>query len=61
MAPKKVTTRANTSLDDATKVTLVDKKGKSALTEDTLHVAAENNETGALDSKHPRTEDPPTP
>jgi hypothetical protein len=41
MAPKKVTTKAS-SLDNATKVALVD------------------NETGTVNSKHPRTKDPPT-
>jgi hypothetical protein len=35
MAPKKATTRANSSLDDAVKATLVEKKGKAALTDDT--------------------------
>jgi predicted nucleic acid-binding protein len=36
MAPKKVTTIASTSLDDAMKVALVKKKGKAALANDAL-------------------------
>ena len=51
MASKQVTTRAITSLDDATKVTLAD---------DALQVVAEDNEAGVINNKHPRTEDPHT-
>jgi hypothetical protein len=61
MAPKKVTTRASSSLDETTKVTLVDKKGKATLAEDTLPTITKNNETGVVNNKHPHTEDPPTP
>jgi predicted nucleic acid-binding protein len=34
MAPKKATTRASTSLDDAAKAALAEKKGKAALADD---------------------------
>jgi hypothetical protein len=57
---KKVTTRASSSMDEATKAALVDKKGKAVLADDTLSATVENNETGAVNSKHPRIEDPPT-
>jgi hypothetical protein len=36
MAPKKVTIRDSSSLDKPTKAALIDKKGKAALTKDTL-------------------------
>jgi hypothetical protein len=53
MAPKKVTTRANTSVDDAVKATLSDKKGKATLADDALQAATEND--GVINSQHPRT------
>jgi hypothetical protein len=52
MASKKVTSKATTSLNDAAKATLVEKKGRVALADDTPQVAPENND-GALNSKHP--------
>jgi hypothetical protein len=61
MTPEKVITRASTSLDDATKATLVEKKGKEVLANATLSVVAENNETWAINRKHPWTEDPLLP
>jgi hypothetical protein len=36
-------------------------KGKASCTNDTLPAAAENNEAGAINSKHRRTKDPHTP
>lgn len=60
MASKKVTSKATTSLNDAAKATLVEKKGRVALADGTPQVAPENND-GAINSKHPRTEHPPTP
>jgi hypothetical protein len=53
MTPEKVITRASTSLDDATKAALVEKKGKEVLANATLSVVAENNETWAINRKHP--------
>jgi hypothetical protein len=47
MASKEVTTRASSSLDKATKVALIDKKGKAALVEDT-RPPGENNKTEAV-------------
>jgi hypothetical protein len=61
MAPKKVTTRANTSLDYTTKVALVKKKGKATLANDTLPAVAKNNEAATINNKHTQTKDPPTP
>jgi hypothetical protein len=61
MAPKKVTTRASTALDDATEAALAKKKGNAALTNDTLQTTTKNNEVGAVNRKHPRTKDPLTP
>jgi hypothetical protein len=43
------------------KATLVHKKGKATLAEDTIPATAENNETEEVNSKHPRTKDLPTP
>jgi hypothetical protein len=60
MAPKKVTTRASSSLDDTLKVAFIDKKRKGALADDILPAAAENNKTGTVNSKHPCIEDLPT-
>jgi hypothetical protein len=60
MAPKKVTTRASTALDDATEAAIAEKKGKATLTSDTLQTTTKN-EAGALNRKHPRTKDPLTP
>jgi hypothetical protein len=60
MDPKKVTTRASCSLDEAMKTTLIDKKDKATLAEDTPLTTFENNETEAVNNKHPQTEDLPT-
>jgi hypothetical protein len=49
MAPKKLTSKATTSLDDAMKATLIG---------DVPHEALED---GANNNKRPRTENPPTP
>jgi hypothetical protein len=57
--PKKATSKATTSLDDATKASLTDKKCKAALTIDAPQDAPENNNE-AVNSKHPRTENPPS-
>jgi hypothetical protein len=43
MAPKKLTTKATSSLDEATKTALADKKGKVILTENTCPAIAETN------------------
>jgi hypothetical protein len=59
MAPKKATSKATTSLDNTTKVALTEKKGKVALTRDVPQEAPKND--GAVNSKRPRTENPPTP
>jgi predicted nucleic acid-binding protein len=50
MTPKKATSKATTSLDDATKVVLAEKKGKEALVDDVPHEALED---GAVNSKRP--------
>jgi hypothetical protein len=57
--PKKATSKATTSLDDAMKASLAKKKGKAALTIDAPQDTPENND-GAVNNKHPRTENPPT-
>jgi hypothetical protein len=59
MALKKATTRAITSLDDATEATLAEKKGKTTLTDEAPQAAPKNNDR-AINNKHPQTEDPPT-
>jgi hypothetical protein len=59
MAPKKVTTRASSSLDEDTKVALVDKKGKATLAEETLPATTENK-IEAINNKNPRSEYPST-
>jgi hypothetical protein len=51
MAPKKATSKAITSLDDAAKVALAKKKDKAALTDNVPQEAPEND--GAANSKHP--------
>jgi hypothetical protein len=61
MASKNVITRATTSLDDASKATLIEKKGKAVLADNTLPNVAETNKTGPANSKHPCDEDGPTP
>jgi hypothetical protein len=53
VVPKKATTRARPSLDEATKVVLVEKKGKAALADDTLPATVEN-ETEATNNKPPQ-------
>jgi hypothetical protein len=58
MAPKKATLKATTSLDDATKVALTEKKGKAALDGDVPHEALEDK---VVNNKRPRMENPPTP
>jgi hypothetical protein len=58
MAPNKVTSMATTSLDDAAKAALTEKKGKAALVSEVPQEAPEND--GAVNSKHPHTENPPT-
>jgi hypothetical protein len=59
MAPKKATLKATTSLDDTAKaVLLIEKKGKAALVGDVPHEALED---GAVNSKRPCHENPPTP
>lgn len=57
MAPKKVTTRASSSLDEATKVALVDKKGKATLAEETLPATTENK-IEAVNNKNARSKYP---
>jgi hypothetical protein len=59
MAPKKATSKATTSLDNTAQVALVEKKGKTALVYDIPQEAPKND--GAVNSKCPRTENPPTP
>jgi hypothetical protein len=58
MAPKKATSKATTSLDDAAKVALAEKKGKTTLVGDVPHQALKD---GAVNNTRPRTENPPTP
>jgi hypothetical protein len=58
MAAKKATSKATTSLDDAAKAALTEKKSKEALISDAPQDAPENND-GAVNSKHPRIENPP--
>jgi hypothetical protein len=58
MAPKKVITRASTSLDDIDKVALVEKKGQAVLADTTLPVTDETDKIGVANNKHPRAEDP---
>jgi hypothetical protein len=60
VAPKKATSKATTSLDDAAKAALTEKKGKAALTRDAPQDAPENND-GAVNDKCPRTENRTTP
>jgi hypothetical protein len=45
-------------MDKATKASLIKKKGKAVLTDDTPSGTAENNKMEAVKSKHPRTDDP---
>jgi hypothetical protein len=52
--------RASSSLDEATKAALADKKGKVALTDNNLPLVAEDNGAEAINSIQPWTEDPPT-
>jgi hypothetical protein len=56
MAPKKATSKATTSLDDTTKTALAEKKDKAALVGE---IPQEALEDGAVNSKRPRTENPP--
>jgi hypothetical protein len=59
MAPKKATSKATTSIDNAAKAALLaEKKGKAALVGDVPHEALED---GAVNSKRHRQENPPTP
>jgi hypothetical protein len=51
--PQESDTRANTSVDDATKAALSDKKGKAILADDALQAATEND--GVLNNQHPQT------
>jgi hypothetical protein len=60
MAPKEANTRANSSLDVATKATLAAKKGKVTFVDNILPLTARNNGSEAANSKRPRTEDLPT-
>ena len=58
MAPKKTTSKATTSIDDAAKVALlVEKKGKAALADDIPHEALEDE---AVNSKRHRQDNPRT-
>jgi hypothetical protein len=60
MAPKKATSKATTSLDDATKVALTEKKARQpSLTMPPQD--AHKNYDGAINNKRPQTENPPTP
>jgi N-acetylmuramoyl-L-alanine amidase CwlA len=57
--PKKATSKATTSIDDAAKMTLLaKKKGKAALADDIPHEAFEDE---AVNSKRPRHDNTPTP
>jgi hypothetical protein len=58
--PKKAISKATTSLDDVAKAVLTEMKGKAALVGDDPQDAPKNND-GAVNSKRPRTENPPTP
>ena len=59
MAPKKVTSKATTSIDDTAKATLLaEKKGKAALVDDIPHEAHEDE---AVNSKRHRQDNPRTP
>jgi hypothetical protein len=51
MAPKKVTTRANSSLYKATKATLAAKKGKVTFADNTLPLTTVNNGSDVENSK----------
>jgi hypothetical protein len=55
--PKKATSKATTSLEDAAKAALAEKKSKEALAGDVPQDAPKNND-GAVNSKCPRTENP---
>jgi hypothetical protein len=59
MAPKKATSRPTTSLDEAAKTALAEKKGKAALADAAPQGAPGNDE--AINNKHPPTEHPLTP
>jgi hypothetical protein len=58
MAPKKATSKATTSLYDVEKEAITEKNGKIALVGDVPHEALKD---GAVNSKRPRTKNPPTP
>jgi hypothetical protein len=58
MAPKKVTTRATSSLDEATRAALAEKKGKAVLIDNTLPAAAETDRPEVVNNRHPHIEDP---
>ena len=53
MAPKKATSKSTASLDDAAKVALADKKGKTALVGQVRQEAPEND--GTVNIKCPHT------
>lgn len=57
MAPKKATSRPTTSLDEAAKTALAEKKGKAALTD----AAPQGVPDDVVNIKRPLTEHPPTP
>jgi hypothetical protein len=58
MAPKKATSKATTSVDDAAKVALLaEKKGKTALVDDIPHKVLEDE---AIISRRHHQENPPT-
>jgi hypothetical protein len=58
MAPKKVTLKATTSIDDAAKAALLaEKKGKATLVDDIPHEALEDE---AVNIKRHHQENPPT-
>lgn len=58
MTPKKATTSATSSLDEAVMAGLADKKGKTVLVDSTLPATVG---IGPANSVHPRNEDRPTP
>jgi hypothetical protein len=57
-APQESDNRASALVDDVEKEALAEKKSKATLADKTLQVPTEND--GAINSKHPRTENPPT-
>jgi hypothetical protein len=59
MAPKKATSKATTSLDDAAKAALVKKKGKATLVGDAAQDTPKND--GVINNKRPKSENLPTP